>query len=45
MQGPELWASMMVATALSIFAYTLAAVGEVIIVPWHGALQKTEVGK
>jgi NitT/TauT family transport system permease protein len=45
MQGPELWASMMVATALSILAYTLAAVGEAIIVPWQATRQKAEAGR
>ncbi len=43
MQGAELWASMMVATALSILAYLLAVVGEAIVVPWHGS--GAEVGK
>ncbi len=45
MQGPELWASMMVATALSILAYILAVVGEILIVPWQKNGPKIEVGK
>ena len=45
MQGPELWASMMVATALSILAYILAAVGEAIVVPWQVSARQIEVGK
>jgi NitT/TauT family transport system permease protein len=44
MQGPQLWASMMVATALSILAYILVAVGEAIFVPWQVTEQTGEVG-
>jgi NitT/TauT family transport system permease protein len=45
MQGELLWAAMVVATALSILAYVVTALAELIVVPWHESVKQTRVGE
>ncbi len=45
MQGNDLWAAMMVATALSIAAYLLAVVAERLAVPWRRTITEDEANR
>ncbi len=45
MRGDQLWATMMVATALSIMAYVVAALAERLIIPWHASVKKGRLGE
>jgi NitT/TauT family transport system permease protein len=45
MRGDQLWATMMVATALSILAYLLAVLAERIAIPWHVSVKRHRVGE
>jgi len=43
MRGDQLWATMLVATALSILAYVLTAIAERIFIPWHESVRQVEI--
>jgi NitT/TauT family transport system permease protein len=45
MRGELLWATMFVATVLSILAYVVTAVAERILIPWHESVQQARVGE
>jgi len=45
MRGDQLWATMLVATVLSILAYLTAAVAERILIPWHESVKQAQVGE
>jgi len=44
MRGDQLWATMTVATMLSILAYVLTAIAERVFIPWHESVKQTEMG-
>jgi len=43
MRGNQLWAAMILATAMSVLAYLIAVIAERIVVPWRTALSVDEV--
>jgi NitT/TauT family transport system permease protein len=45
MRGDQLWATMLVATALSILAYILVVIAERIFIPWHESVKVAEIGE
>jgi NitT/TauT family transport system permease protein len=45
MRGELLWATMLVAAALSILAYLLAALAERIFIPWHASIKQSRIGR
>ena len=45
MRSDQLWATMVVATVLSILAYVVAAVAERILIPWHQSVKQAQVGE
>ena len=45
MRGELLWATMVVATALSIAAYLVTALAERLLIPWHESVKQTQVGE
>jgi NitT/TauT family transport system permease protein len=45
MRGDQLWATMVVATALSILAYLVAVVAERVFIPWHESVKQVQVGE
>jgi NitT/TauT family transport system permease protein len=45
MRGDQLWATMVVATVLSILAYLVTAAAERILIPWHESIKQTQVGE
>ena len=45
MRGELLWATMVVATALSIAAYLVTALAERMLIPWHESVKQAQVGE
>jgi NitT/TauT family transport system permease protein len=45
MQGELLWATMVVATLLSILAYLITALAEKLLIPWHESVKQARVGE
>jgi NitT/TauT family transport system permease protein len=45
MRGDQLWATMVVATGLSILAYALTVIAEHIFIPWHESVRQREIGE
>jgi NitT/TauT family transport system permease protein len=45
MRGELLWATMVVATALSILAYLVTALAERLLIPWHESVKQAQVGE